>query len=436
MVDIQSDIFVTSTTHTVSAGEGEHHQNPSDYRHEESASNETEIVYLKKDFEDSELKSKRQVFGDLVLYTANDACLGSGFFGMVFAGEYKGQKCAVKVLNNLGVELKTELPATSGDGSMQRNHLKKFKRECEYLQNLRHENLVRHIVTLPYPKDENFPMLVMERLDCNLTKYLKDHEHEQLSEQIQISLAFDVANGLTFIHENGIIHRDLCGVNVLLDCSRGEIPVAKIADFGISRFVDLENLSKTLTSLVGHRGGCLPPEAVTKNYNSSLDIFMYGVLLIQIVKAVPHIKSELERDYLMGQIRREHPLHGVIVHCLTKNQDRRPPASDVRNALSELKANPLARVMQPPDNSLSGRCSRGLKALYSFIASLISLSYWPFNLLMACLMFFFFCDHYEDFNYTLIRSNSQYVERALVYILCFFVHLLLVSASSQQKPRV
>ncbi len=46
-----------------------------------------------------------------------------------------------------------------------------------------------------------------------------------------MQIAIDIASGLSVLHAGGVIHRDLKPQNVLLVCG-----VAKIADFGISRF--------------------------------------------------------------------------------------------------------------------------------------------------------------------------------------------------------
>jgi serine/threonine protein kinase len=46
-------------------------------------------------------------------------------------------------------------------------------------------------------------------------------------------IAADVAAGVAYLHEEGVIHRDLKSANVLLDDST--MPRAKVADFGLAR---------------------------------------------------------------------------------------------------------------------------------------------------------------------------------------------------------
>ncbi len=82
-------------------------------------------------------------------------------------------------------------------------------------------------------------------------------------------------------HSKQIIHRDLCGDNVLLKLTQ-PVPIAKISDFGMSRLYDPSKLSHTLTA-VGHRMGYLPLEAIRldkENYDNSVDVFSLGAIMV------------------------------------------------------------------------------------------------------------------------------------------------------------
>ena len=57
--------------------------------------------------------------------------------------------------------------------------------------------------------------------------------------------------------EKKVIHRDLCGDNILI--REEDIPIAKITDFGMSRIFDMEAMTHSI-SVLGHRNGYLPPE--------------------------------------------------------------------------------------------------------------------------------------------------------------------------------
>ncbi len=98
---------------------------------------------------------------------------------------------------------------------------------------------------------------------------------------------------LTSTAGRSLIHRDLCGINVLLKRSQ-PFPVAKISDFGMSKLLDPSKFNTTIS----HRLGYLPPEARHKDgedYDETLDVFSLGVIMMQIACRLENVKSVRER---------------------------------------------------------------------------------------------------------------------------------------------
>ena len=171
-------------------------------------------------------------------------------------------------------------------------------------------------------------ILVTELMDCNLRSYLSGLGEESLSFHCQLSLSKDVASGLAYIHSRRIIHRDLCGDNILLSLSQ-PVPVAKVSDFGMSRLLDPSQMSSTLTA-TAHRMGYLPPEALRlegDEYDHSLDVFSLGVIMVQIVRKVETVKTAKDRSYFVSQIPTIHRLKPIISDCLKEDMRERPTAS-------------------------------------------------------------------------------------------------------------
>ena len=205
---------------------------------------------------------------------------------MVFEGSYEDSKCAVKILVHFAAELRSGLPVSGGMDES----IKAFDKECKLLEELEHPNIVQHLSSDTHPASGN-KILVMELMDCSLSTYLSDLGEEPLSSDHQIILTKDVASGLAYIHSKGIIHRDLCGDNILLKLGQ-QVPTVKISDFGMSRLVDPLKLTHTLTAM-GHRMGYLPPEAPQEGkYDYSLDVFSLGVIMVQIAHKLKTVKSE------------------------------------------------------------------------------------------------------------------------------------------------
>ncbi len=169
-----------------------------------------------------------------------DQGLGSGAFGAVFKGSYKGEICAAKILLHDAMEMQINVPMGKSEEAS-----KAFDRECDFLELLQHPNVVQYVSTAKHPKTGG-TILVVELMDCNLRSYILSLNEKSLTSECEISLSKDMACGLAYIHSKQIIHCDLCSDNILLKLTR-PVPVA---DFGMSRLYDPSKFSHTLTNLV------------------------------------------------------------------------------------------------------------------------------------------------------------------------------------------
>ncbi|GIL66467.1 hypothetical protein Vafri_20001 [Volvox africanus] len=104
---------------------------------------------------------------------------------------------------------------------------------------------------------------------------------------MMISTACEVASALHYLHDKGIVHGDLTAWNVMLCTAEdgqqdrsGRNFVAKVADFGLSRTLDVKSKIKTRTyGTISH----MPPECLISGIISkATDVFAFGVLLWQM----------------------------------------------------------------------------------------------------------------------------------------------------------
>ena len=234
-----------------------------------------------------------------------------------------------------------------------------FTKEYDCIRKLRHQHIVQYhgICSL---RDSELPVLVMERLETSLHKYLLNPDNANLDLAVKVSILRGTAKGFVYLHNQtpAIIHRDLTAKNVLLDSEL----VPKISDFGNSQFFDIDP-SSSLKNLSNVPGTLLymPPEALhdEARYNTKLDIFSYGQLaLFTAAQTFPSsllpfnyygtrpsggrkpllARTEVERrrkyfDILGDQ----HPLTNLIETCLDNEPEERPKATRIETQLDDLR---------------------------------------------------------------------------------------------------
>ena len=271
--------------------------------------------------------------------------LGSGSYGGVCKAKCDGLLCAAKIMHPTLFDLRD--PGTA-------SYLRKFQEECHLLSLARHPNVVQYLATY-YDPDTQLPVLLMELCDESLTAFL-ERSPGPLSYHVQLNICLDIALALVYLHSNGLIHRDLTGNNVLIIAGTR----AKITDFGMSK---LATGNPRMTALTLCPGNLLymSPEALdeAKSYTAKLDIFSFGVIVIQILtRQFPNptdrfrtihdprydevrlVVPETERRQAHLQLIPDtHSLKPLALQCL-KKEIQRPSALQLSESLSELKQAP------------------------------------------------------------------------------------------------
>jgi serine/threonine protein kinase len=142
-----------------------------------------------------------------------------------------------------------------------------FFREIEILISFDHPCLVpfRRFI-LPTSRDDS-PKLATTFLEGGFLDSILPSTPPpvQLTAEVKHQIALDISSGMKFVHERGIIHRDLKTNNILLNSEH----FAFIANFGSGSF---EDLGITQTSAVGTLL-YITPEQYSEDYEPKVDVY-------------------------------------------------------------------------------------------------------------------------------------------------------------------
>ncbi|KAI8388913.1 kinase-like domain-containing protein [Radiomyces spectabilis] len=167
-------------------------------------------------------------------------------------------------------------------------------REIKLLQKLKHDRIVQldHIML-----SKGSVYMVLEYMDHDLSGILS-HPNFKFEPEHAKSLVKQMLEGLDYLHQMGILHRDIKGSNLLIN-NKGEL---KIADFGLAR-VFQKRQSHDYTNRVitlWYR----PPELLlgATAYGPAVDIWSVGCIMLEFFTGKPIFNgtdeiSQLERIY-------------------------------------------------------------------------------------------------------------------------------------------
>ena len=197
--------------------------------------------------------------------------LGAGSYGTVCKAKCDELLCAAKRLHSF---INVSLQAMEVG---RRHPSNRFETELVLLKGMNHPNVVQYLGTYQDPED-NSTYILMELMDESLTHFLESSK--SISFPTQVNISYDIAQALVFLHSNKVIHRDLSGNNILLLAGR-----AKVTDFGMSYFTDPTLTHQYSLTMAPGTPAYMPPEALKEppQYTDQIDIFSFGVLIIQIL---------------------------------------------------------------------------------------------------------------------------------------------------------
>jgi serine/threonine protein kinase len=246
--------------------------------------------------------------------------LGKGAFGTVYKGLNieTGETVAIKRVELVGIP-QTELNNLEG--------------ELALLQKLNHPNIVQYVGAVRSEQHLNIMLEFIE--NGSLLTILK--KFGKFPETLAAVYTAQILEGLAYLHEQGVIHRDIKAANTLTT-KDGEV---KLADFGVATLSKAQRASGNMMD-AGALGSpyWMAPEIITmEGSKPASDIWSLGCTIIELMTGDPPYYSmpPMSAMYHIAETEKPPPfpenispeLSAFLTACFERNPDKRPSAEDL-----------------------------------------------------------------------------------------------------------
>ncbi|CAO2826025.1 unnamed protein product [Amaranthus hypochondriacus] len=197
--------------------------------------------------------------------------LGSGTFGTVYHGKWRGTDVAIKRIKK---------SCFTGRSSEQERLTVEFWREADILSKLHHPNVVAFYGVVQDGPGGTMATVTEFMVDGSLRHVLL-RKDRHLDRRKRLIIAMDAAFGMEYLHSKNIVHFDLKCDNLLVNLKDPSRPICKVGDFGLSKI-------KRNTLVSGGVRGTLPwmaPELLngsSSKVSEKVDVFSFGIVLWEI----------------------------------------------------------------------------------------------------------------------------------------------------------
>ncbi|KAK4369873.1 hypothetical protein RND71_009348 [Anisodus tanguticus] len=278
--------------------------------------------------------------------------LGSGTFGTVYHGKWRGTDVAIKRINDR---------CFAGKASEQERMRDDFWNEAIKLADLHHPNVVAFYGVVLDGPGGSVATVTEYMVNGSLRNALQKNERN-LDKRKRLVIAMDVAFGMEYLHGKNIVHFDLKSDNLLVNLRDPHRPICKVGDLGLSKV-------KCHTLISGGVRGTLPwmaPELLNGSSNlvsEKVDVFSFGIVLWELLTGEEPY-AELHYGAIIGGIvsntlRPPMPescdpdWKSLMERCWSAEPSERPNFTEIANELRVMQSKipPKGQNQQSPPSA-------------------------------------------------------------------------------------
>lgn len=198
--------------------------------------------------------------------------LGSGTYGSVYYGKWKGSDVAIK---------RIKASCFAGRPSERERLIADFWKEALILSSLHHPNVVSFYGIVRDGPDGSLATVTEFMVNGSLKQFIRKKDRT-IDRRKRLIIAMDAAFGMEYLHGKNIVHFDLKCENLLVNMRDPHRPVCKIGDLGLSKV-------KQHTLVSGGVRGTLPwmaPELLSGKSNmvtEKIDVYSFGIVMWELL---------------------------------------------------------------------------------------------------------------------------------------------------------
>ncbi|KAE9621502.1 putative protein kinase TKL-Pl-6 family [Lupinus albus] len=271
--------------------------------------------------------------------------LGSGTFGTVYHGKWRGTDVAIKRIKK---------SCFTGRSSEQERLTVEFWREADILSKLHHPNVVAFYGVVQNGPGGTMATVTEFMVDGSLRHVLL-RKDRYLDRRKRLIIAMDAAFGMEYLHSKNIVHFDLKCDNLLVNLKDPLRPICKVGDFGLSKI-------KRNTLVSGGVRGTLPwmaPELLNGSSNKvseKVDVFSFGIVLWEILTGEEPYANMHYGAIIGGIVNNtlrptipsycDHEWRTLMEECWAPNPSARPSFTEIASRLRVMSAAALPTKTQ------------------------------------------------------------------------------------------